>query len=379
MKILKSLRFLFIAGNVLFSFRNLSFISRRNRYLIYIVILFDILLSISNGIIFVYYEAYYRIIDLIFVIFLLFNSTLFVILSCYHAENFKEMLKCLESNNNFINGDEIYFKNFGRKKIMLKVVMIAYLVLRSLFRIFYSRYTSFTNSLPYFVSIILKLNSMWWDVHYIFEYILISVLLYIFSEQLECIIRSIVKHKRFVAVNFQLTNTNLHNEFVCNQYVEKISEWFQALTNLTEAIKLFNTIFGLQLTVMLITGTFYVSLFLYDIAAFSVKHDFGNITIMTYAIRVVITLLVVLVLSRAGQRFHNSVEHLKRRVGKIYILSLVDEKFYTATKDILEYISCDQMRIQAFGSIEVDMRLPPTFIMLFTSYTILALQFNNVL
>nr|WCC57967.1 gustatory receptor 36 [Papilio polytes] len=379
MKILKSLRFLFIIGNVLLTFRNLSFISRRKRYFIYIVILFDILLSIINIIVCIHFKIYYRIADVLFVNFLLFNSMVFIILSCYHAEKFKDMLKFLESNNNFIDEDNIYLKNFGRKKIMLKVAMITYLAIKLIFPIFYSRHKSLTISLPYFVYVVLKLNSMWWDFRFVFEYMLISALLYVFSEQLECIIRSVVKHKRFVAVNFQLSNTNLDNEFVCNQYVEKISEWFQALTNLTEAIKLFNTIFGLQLAVMLITGTFYVSLFLYDIAAFSVKHNYGNIIIVSYAIRLVITLLVVLVLSRAGQRLHNNVKHLRRRIGKIYILSLVDEKFYTATKDILEYISCDQMRIQAFGSIEVDMRLPPTFIMLFTSYTILALQFNNVL
>lgn len=246
MKILKSLRFLFIIGNVLLTFRNSSFISRRKRYFIYIVILFDVLFSISNSIVCIYFKTHSRIADIVFVNFLSFNSTLFLVLSCYHAEKFKEMLKFLESNNNFIAEDNVYLKNFGRKKIMLKVAMVTYVVSRLLFPIFYSKDTSLTNSLPHFVFIIFKINSMWWDYRYVFEYLFISALLYVFSEQLECIIRSVVKHKRFIAVNFQLTNTNLVNQYVCNLYVEKISEWFQALTNLTEAIKLFNTIFGLQ-------------------------------------------------------------------------------------------------------------------------------------
>lgn len=53
------------------------------------------------------------------------------------------------------------------------------------------------------------------------------------------------------------------------------------------------------------------------------QHNYGNRTIVSYTIRLVVTLLVVLILSRAGQRLHNNVKHLKRRIGKIYILSLV--------------------------------------------------------
>nr|WCC57848.1 gustatory receptor 36 [Papilio machaon] len=378
MKILKSFRFLFIIGNVLLLFRNVSFMSRRNRCFVYFVILLDVLLGIGYIGICIYFKMYFRFADIIFVNLLLINSTLIIFLSCYHAENFKKMLTFLESNNDFINKDDIYLKNYGTKNIIFTVALIAYVVMKITLTMFHTKYSSFDNGLLFYVNMYVKLYYVFSDFRYVYEYIFMCAILYKFSEQLESVIRSIVKHKRFVAPNFQLTTTR-PNEFLCKQYVEKISEWFQALTHITEAIKLFKTIFGLQLAVMLTSGTFYISLFLYDIASFSIKHDYENVTIVMSILRLVVTIFLVFVLSRAGQRLLNNVQHLRRRIGKLYILSLVDEKFHDVTKDILEYISSGQMRIQAFGSIDVDMRLLPTFIMVITSYTILALQFNNVL
>nr|WCC58021.1 gustatory receptor 36 [Papilio xuthus] len=378
MKILKSFRLFFIIGNILLSFRNVSFMSRRNVYYIYFVILLDLFLSISNIFACVYFKMYFRFADIIFLNVFFINSTFIIFLSFYHGDNFKKMLTSLELNNDFINKDNIYLKNFEKMKTIFTVVLIAYFLLKITFPIFHSKYFTIDHGLPLYVMMILKINSLWWDFRYIYECLLMSAVLFMFSEQLECIIRSVVKHKRCVSANFQLTST-LPNEFLCKQYVEKISEWFEALTHVTEAIKLFNTIFGLQLAVMLTSGTFYVGLFLYDIASLSIKHDYYNVTIVMYILRLVINLILVIVLSKAGQRVLNNVEHLKRRIGKIYILSLVDEKFYEASRDMLEYISSGQTRIQAFGSIDVDMRLPPTYIMVITSYTILALQFNNVL
>lgn len=69
-----------------------------------------------------------------------------------------------------------------------------------------------------------------------------------------------------------------------------------------------------------------------------------------------------------------------RRQKLIYSIFIIsDVQSYEVTKDLLQHISNGRTQIQAFGSINVDMSLPPTFIMLFTSYTVIALQFNNVL
>nr|WCC57749.1 gustatory receptor 36 [Papilio dardanus] len=379
MKIVKPLRFLFIYGNLLLLFKNLSLISRRNRYFIYCVILLELFLSITNCVAYVYYKIYIRYADIIYNFVLFINSTIFVLFSCYHAENLKKMLTFLESNNEFVQKDIMYLKDFARKKILIIVIVITHCGLKILMPILYSKFFNWNPKIPFFIFFILKLNSLAWDFRCVYEYSLMFALLYLFSEQLECIIRSIVKHKHFVSSNYKLKDANWPNEFVCNQYIEKMSEWFYAVTLVTEAIKLFNTVFGFQLAVMLTSGTFYVTLFLYDTAAVSIKNEYDNILLLTFILRLVVTQLLVFVLSKAGQRLFDNVEHLRRLIGKIYILSLADDKFYDATKDMLMYMSCGQARVLAFGSVEVNMQLPPTLIMLFTSYTILALQFNNVL
>ncbi|CAK1595992.1 unnamed protein product [Parnassius mnemosyne] len=94
---------------------------------------------------------------------------------------------------------------------------------------------------------------------------------------------------------------------------------------------------------------------------------------------VTLLLLCVLTLSSAAQRVHNNVATIKRRLGKLLIQSISNESCYHATKDLLRLVSNRQIQIKAFGSVTIDMSLPPTCIIMFTSYTVIALQFNNVL
>nr|WCC57799.1 gustatory receptor 36 [Papilio glaucus] len=379
MKVMTPLRVFFILGNALLLFRNLSFTSRINRCIIYCAILVELFCTIGYSVLCLYFNVYFGIADVIFINVGLLNSILFVLLSCYHGENFKKLLEFLESNYGFVDKDNMYLKDFGRKKNIFKLALVTYLTVRTIVFYLSSRYFISDKTLSYFVVVILKINAFLWDFRYFYEYLLMYALLYMFSEHLECIIRSVVEQKRLVAAELKLTGMTVPNDSICSQYVEKISEWFEAFKHVKEAAKLFNTIFSFQLAVMLTSAVFYVTFFLYDTSVLGIKDGYNSMKIIKYIVRLVIFHVHIIVLSRAGQRLHNNVEHLKRRIGKILISSLIDEKFYKATKDLLDYICYGQTRIQAFGSIDVDMSLPPTFIMLFTSYTILALQLNNVL
>ncbi|KAL0841120.1 hypothetical protein ABMA28_014877 [Loxostege sticticalis] len=98
-----------------------------------------------------------------------------------------------------------------------------------------------------------------------------------------------------------------------------------------------------------------------------------------YVITLALMLSILYLVSRAAQRMENSANFLRRRLCRLLILSLKNDECYKATKDLLRMMSTRPIRARAFGSISVDMTLLPTCVSFFTSYTVIALQFNNVL
>nr|WCC57903.1 gustatory receptor 33 [Papilio memnon] len=367
MKVLKPLRIFFILGNILLLFPNLFNFNKGKRVLISLIIIADILFSLTNGIVCAYYKLYYHFPDLMYFNLSLFNSILFILLTCYHSEHYKIMFTFLDSNSLFVSKDDKYLKNFEKRRIVLLVILIPYLVLKTSLPLASSRYFGTSGlELPIFVIAILKVNSSLYDLRFFYVYYILYVVLYLISEQLECMIRSIVKEKSFVATVFE-------------QYKSITSEWSDVFTFITEAIFMFNKIFSLQMTLMFSSAIIYITLFLYDIAVLNTRGFYNNVILSKYIVKVVILHVQIFILSKAGQRINNNIENLKRRVGKLLIGSLTNVQSYEVTKDLLQHISNGRTKIQAFGSINVDMSLPPTFIMLFTSYTVIALQFNNVL
>nr|WCC57844.1 gustatory receptor 33 [Papilio machaon] len=379
MKVLKALRIFFILGNMLLLFPNLYVLSKGKRVLICFLILIEVLLSLFNGFICAYYNLYFHFPDLMYFNLCLFNSILFIILSYYHSKNYEIMFTFLDSNDMFVTRDDKYLKNFEKRKIILLLILILYVVLTITLALASSRYFNIPgHGLPILVVVILKINASLYVVRFFYSYYILYVVLYLISEQLECMIRSIVKEKTFVSTVFEQTETAVPDT-MNSQYKNMTSEWSDVFTFITEAIIMFNKIFSLQMTIMFSSAIIYITLFLYDIAVISTRSLYDNFMLTKYLLKVLELHVHIFVLSQAGQRINNNVEILKRRVGKLLIGSLTNMQSYEVTKNLLEHISNGRTKIQAFGSINIDMSLPPTFIMLFTSYTVIALQFNNVL
>nr|WCC58018.1 gustatory receptor 33 [Papilio xuthus] len=378
MKVLKALRIFFILGNILFLFPNLYVLNKRKRVIICLLIFIEIILSLTNGVICAYYKLYFHFPDMIYFNLSLFNSMLFILLSYYHSKHYEIMFNFLDSNDTFVTRDDKYLKNFEKRKIILLLTLIPYLVLKTGVPWASSRYFNMPeHSLPFFVIVILKINASIYELRFFYNYYILYVILYLISEQLECILRSIIKEKPFVATVF--VQTDIVSDSMSIQYKNITTEWSDVFTFITEAIIMFNKIFSLQMTLMFSSGVIYITLFLYDTAVISTRSLYDNFMLTKYLLKVLVLHVQIFVLSKAGQRINNNVENLKRRVGKLLIKSLTNIQSYEVTKNLLQHISNGRTQIQAFGSINVDMSLPPTFIMLFTSYTVIALQFNNVL
>ncbi|XP_064071918.1 uncharacterized protein LOC135193429 [Vanessa tameamea] len=84
-------------------------------------------------------------------------------------------------------------------------------------------------------------------------------------------------------------------------------------------------------------------------------------------------------ISRSAQTAQNSVDELRRCLARLLILSLSSSKEdHKAIKTFLRLVTSHPIKTQAFGSIDINMSLIPKFLMILSSYTVMALQINNV-
>ncbi|CAK1595991.1 unnamed protein product [Parnassius mnemosyne] len=205
-------------------------------------------------------------------------------------------------------------------------------------------------------------------------------ILYILSEQVKCVIRLVVNETKVVyKISEEIKSADITRVVSPRERYEKIQQWSVLYTRLAEATRIFNRIFGFQITVMLTTAISYISIYIYSMVFMSVDGYIKTDIFMKIGTKLIYYNIEIFFLSIAAQRLQNDVTDLKRSLAMLLTYSLQDYEVYRATKDLLRLVFNRQLQIQAFGSITVDMSLPPASIILFTTYTVIALQFNNVL
>ncbi|CAH0701297.1 unnamed protein product [Spodoptera exigua] len=92
-----------------------------------------------------------------------------------------------------------------------------------------------------------------------------------------------------------------------------------------------------------------------------------------------IFLTALFVISRAGQNVQNSSLQLRQKLCELCVYTLDNEECYKLAKDLLRCVRTRPVRIHVFGTLDVDMSMLPSIVAFFTTYTVIALQFNNVL
>nr|WCC57798.1 gustatory receptor 34 [Papilio glaucus] len=354
MNILKPFKIIFVLGNVLFLFRNISFVGTRTRVIMILCILAEIFLSIYNCFIIGYYNLFIHLSDCINVYMVFGNSIILIILSCYNSSSFNRLLMSFNMNSSLFAKDNSYLKKMEKRNPLIIFVLILFVVAKIVFIVLSQTYNPLLKlEFSFFVSICLQMNAILCDVRYFYEYLLLYTLLGLICDQLDCIIRSIEKEMNDVTSNLNTIEMNVPFSVIkMESYEKNIEQWSRAYSSIANATDIFNDIFG---------GV-------YD-----------TIALIMYGQNIVIMHLQIIVLSYTAQQIHNKVETVRRRLGKLLLDSVNNYNRRRATKDLLRFISRRRLRIQAFGSIPVDMSLPPSCVMLFTSYTVIALQFNNVL
>uniref|UniRef100_A0A2A4K7Z5 Gustatory receptor n=1 Tax=Heliothis virescens TaxID=7102 RepID=A0A2A4K7Z5_HELVI len=216
------------------------------------------------------------------------------------------------------------------------------------------------------------------DFRYIFQYFILDCILLIVSEQLRAITRSIDGELSAIMENQKNVGHVEGLPRVVLNY-EKINKWAQAYESINESTHLCNSMFSVQLTIMLLIVTMYYIILLYSIAIITVEGVHTTKSLVMNLFSMTVFLLALLVISRAGQKIQNSSEQLRQRLCELCVHTLGNEEYYKLAKDLLRCVRTRPVRIHVFGTLHVNMSMLPSIVILFTSYTVIALQFNNVL
>nr|WCC57845.1 gustatory receptor 34 [Papilio machaon] len=381
MNISKPFKMLLFIGNILFLFRNISFVGTRIRILMIFGIFVEISVSIYNCYLIASFYLYHHLSDCINIYMVFCNSLIFIFFSCYHSKKFQNIIICFNTHSNFFNKDELYLRKIEKRNPVVMIIFILFVALKTIFLFVNTKYYYILiKEFSVFLTICFRVNKLFNDIRYFYEYLLLFIILALISDQLDCVIRSIDKETKYISSHPERNDVNnIIFTVESDSYENNVKLWSQIYSSIADTTDMFNDIFGVQMTVMLFSAVTYITIFLYTITFLSVHGLYDTATLIVYVQKIIIMQIQILVLSYKAQKIKNKVETLRQRLGTLLLASLNNYKRYQATKDLLRFISHRRLRIKAFGSISVDMTLPPSCVMLFTSYTVIALQFNNVL
>ncbi|KAJ8728050.1 hypothetical protein PYW08_016435 [Mythimna loreyi] len=90
-------------------------------------------------------------------------------------------------------------------------------------------------------------------------------------------------------------------------------------------------------------------------------------------------LMALFMVSREGQKIQNNYRELRQRLCKLSVHTIENEEYYKLVKDLLRYVRTRTVRMHVCGFMDVNMSMLPCVVAFFTSYTVIVLQFNNVL
>ncbi|XP_072931766.1 uncharacterized protein [Epargyreus clarus] len=211
----------------------------------------------------------------------------------------------------------------------------------------------------FYYDIIFQINLILCDFRFVFEYFATSCILFVMSEQLESITRSIANE---ISINKSGIDIN------------QFEDWATVFGNVAKCSKLFNQIFGLQdnyIKHCIITSIF--AFFLY------LQGGVRSFSFTVYLLKLAVYFAILYMLSLEGYRLEKSVDLLRRQLAKVLLQYPVDSKSHMDTRNLIRLTSSHPIRTQGFGGIDINLTLIPTCVMFFTTYTVIALQFNNVL
>lgn len=235
---IKVLKFIFFVENLLCVFRNVSFVGRITQVFVFLRVFVEISLATFNGILrSCYYKRFEMKSEMLFFFSSITSSIIIILLSCYHSKNFKQLLTHLNDNHS-------YFKSNSEYRRKLKNIQYCAIIISSIFFVFGTVTFIYSDFIHHYdlpgVNVVLiyllHFNLASCDYRYVFEYIMLGVVLEVMAEQLDCINRSVDDVKANILPELAVSQDTL----------KAFDEWCLTYTNIKEASKMFNNIFGIQ-------------------------------------------------------------------------------------------------------------------------------------
>ncbi|CAK1547096.1 unnamed protein product [Leptosia nina] len=336
--------------NLFCVFRNYYFFTRKHRIITNIRSLLEIAFMLISVYLLLYLSQLTKLSSTVTFSLSIINSLMTMVSARWYARPFKRLLDYININHNYFSQDKIYLKALEKHYTMLKVLAFCYgLIGVSLFvfrrldsEVTFERFIKGQYAV-FFTNVILL------NARYYIEYVVFYAVLVVLTEHVRCLSRRIQED-----VEVYEKDEGRIEEHSMRMQMEKFEQWTKIYTNVKEGSNLFNHIFGVQGA----CGT--------------------TPTILFYSLKFFLYILALFMLSRSAFELRSSADWLRRDLVKLLIYCPIDQPSHRATKDLLRLVATRTLCTRAYGSLPIDMTLLPSSVMLFTSYTVIALQFNNV-
>lgn len=175
-------------------------------------------------------------------------SVIILFLTIYHSKSFKKLLLHINTFNNYFTADQVYINklNFLKKGIIFTIIY--YITLKCVLIIWYNvYYSSRDKNVPVYniMHYLFMVNSFICAFRIIFEFTVISCLIMLQAEQVDCVTRAINKE-----ITHRVQQQNVDQTFGI-QIQHQFDKWSAAYVTISKISKLCILIFGLQVGALL--------------------------------------------------------------------------------------------------------------------------------
>ncbi|KAF9806425.1 hypothetical protein SFRURICE_001220 [Spodoptera frugiperda] len=361
---LTPLKYLLFIENITCVFRNYSHLTRCARILAFAWFLLEVISILTNALVnFALEDEIHIKAQRIYFLTSIGFSLYVMVAAVYYSKKFYSLLLNFDAFYNIFD-DRIYNQTLLRAQKVLTVTIFSF----CLMKIVTSTAVRLSNrrgTENMYKAILYNYNFNFTDFRYLFEYFVLYSILFVICEQLRTITRSI---DREMSLSRERRENVEHAGDLSSATVsqDKINKWVKAYENINDTSNLCNAMFSIQLTVMILIVTVYYIILMYSITLITVEGSQTMTTSMfAHFFSMAVFLIALFVISRAGQKLLTKY-------------SISDEECYKLAKDLLRCVRTRPVRIHVFGTLDVEMSMLPSIVAFFTTYTVIALQFNNV-
>ncbi|CAH1645597.1 unnamed protein product [Spodoptera littoralis] len=318
---LTPLKYLLLIENITCVFRNYSLLTRCARILAFAWFFLEVLSILTNAMINFALENEMHIkAQRIYFLTSIGFSLYVMVAAVFYSKKFYGLLLNFDAFYHIFD-DRIY----NHKLMKAQKIMTITIILFCLIKIVTSTAVRLCNrrSTEIMIKVILyNYNFNFSDFRYLFEYFVLYSILFVICEQLRTITRSIDRElspPREMRENVELAG-DLSSVTVSH---DKINKWVKAYENINDTSNLCNAMFSIQLTVMILIVTVYYILLMYSITIISVEgSQTMTLSMFAHFFSMVIFLIALFMISRAGQKVQNSSLQLRQKLCELCVSTL---------------------------------------------------------